>query len=184
MGFKQKRERANASQNWKENLRVNGIKDFKFSIKTYKKNHPNIALLRIAYLLTFSKFGNGFLFNPNLNIIRKQIQNPTQNILPNFGVLELENPFNSGIYVIVSPIELRSFLVIFCLKTKNRTTKHAVILPGPDECCMEVYTNMANHQKTNGGLKFNGELIPSLDYLNDARLKFAPQIFWDMLNNV
>lgn len=113
-----------------ENLRSNGIGETNLSIKLHRKNHPEVALLRIAYLLAFSTFGNGFLFNSNLEKVREQIKNPEQELIPCFGVLDIDIPDSTlGIHVIVAPKELRSFLVIFCLNNSNRITKHAVILP-------------------------------------------------------
>lgn len=48
---------------------------------------------------------------------------------------------------------------------------------------MEVYKNFENSRKKNDNkIAFNAEQIPSLDYINDQSLKFAPQIILDKIN--
>ena len=51
----------------------------------YKRRRPECSLLRIAYLWAFSVFGYGFLKNEDLSVIRQQINNPTEDVLPHWG---------------------------------------------------------------------------------------------------
>ena len=66
-----------------------------------------IALLKIAYLYAFEKFGYGFLINPNLYKIREQILNPDKNILPKVFWVNYDFPDDAnGINIIKEPKEL------------------------------------------------------------------------------
>lgn len=166
-----------------EHLKNNGLREIDFNVKTYKINHPEVALLRIAYLLAFSTFGHGFLFNPNLELIREQIKKPNKNILPNFGVIndDFANQ-KPGIYLVVEPKELWSFLVIFELKTSNRATKHAVVLPGLSEPGLDIYKLLQEKNKFAGeSLPYLAVPIPSNNYLHNHNVKFASTFLWDKL---
>ncbi len=163
----------------RKHIEKNGIQKFNCNLEFYKKNHPEIALLRVAYLLAFSTFGNGFLFNSNLEIIRKQIKNPKEKILPSFGGINADfSNSHSGIYIIDNPIKLRSYLVIFELKTINRTTKHGVILPGPSAPNLDIY-NLATKTKSNQKIQFTATPIPEQKYLQNPDLKFASTWYWN-----
>lgn len=163
----------------RNHIKKNGIQKFNCNLQFHKKNHPEIALLRVAYLLAFSTFGNGFLFNSNLEIIREQIKKPKEEILPNFGVINADfSDFHSGIYIINKPLELRSYLVIFELKTTNRTTKHGVMLPGPSTPNISIY-NFAKKISSNQNIQFTATPIPEQNYLQNQDLKFASTWYWD-----
>ena len=167
----------------REHLENNGLRKVDFNLKMYRKCRPEVALLRIAYLLAFSTFGYGFLFNPNLELIREQIKKPSENILPSFGVINDDfSNTEPGIYIIVEPKELWSFLVIFELKTSNRTTKHGVILPGPSEPGIDIYKLPQQKHKFSGEtIQYHAIQIPKINYLHDHSLKFVPTILWDKL---
>jgi len=167
----------------RERLENNGLREVGFNLKMYRKCHPEVALLRIAYLLAFSTFGNGYLFNPNLELIREQIKKPNENILLSFGVINDDfSKSEPGIYIIVKPKELWSFLVIFELKTSNRTTKHGVILPGPSEPGLDIYKlSQQKHKFAGESVQYQAVQIPKRNYLHDHSLKFAPTILWDKL---
>ena len=163
----------------KEHLENSGLRKVGFNSKLHKKCRPEIALLRIAYLLAFSTFGNGFLFNKNLELIREQIKRPSEIILPSFGVINDDfSNTESGIYIIVAPKELWSFLVIFELKTLNRITKHGILLPGPSEPGLEIY-NLS--QRNDECVRYQAMQVPKRDCLNDHSQKFAITTIWDQL---
>lgn len=104
--------------------------DFKFKTPSAKLVH--IALLRIAYLLAFAKFGHSFILNELLNTIRSQIINPAADILEPFGsMVKKDILLSDGIYVTKTPFEEKCFLVVFSVKEKNELRKACVFLPSP-----------------------------------------------------
>ncbi len=62
-----------------------GFKTPTFNLKpkrTAQERRAEVALLRIAYLLAYATFGNGFYINSGLYKVREQILNPDKEILP------------------------------------------------------------------------------------------------------
>ena len=131
----------------------------------YQPRRSEIAWLRIAYLLAFCKFGYQFLFLPNLGRIRHQIMEPTEQVLPALGASS-KTVFPDealGINVICEPEELQSLLVVFDVTTQNRTTRHGVILPGPTQPGLDVYTWLAKNKALPTNIKFRP--VPENNYL-------------------
>jgi hypothetical protein len=114
-----------------------------------KPRHPEAALLRIAYLWTFSVFGYGFLLNFGLPAVRGQIRYPEQTILPTWGILSQELPSEMvGVNIITAPEELRSYLVVFDLDTPQKAkVRYGVILPSPVVPGLKVYKWLEEHQR-------------------------------------
>lgn len=160
-----------------EHLEKKKLHEVQFNSKPYKIRNAEVALLRIAYLKAFSTFGYGFLFNENLALIREQIQKPTEEILPSLGSINDDfSKIPSGIYLVTEPREMLSFLVIFEL-VSNRTTKHGVILPGPSEPGLSIYT-LYEREPAPSVIKYRAVRIPDQDYLRNQSLVFAPMRFW------
>lgn len=161
---------------------IPGIKvDF---VGKYKKHRPEVALLRIAYLWAFGFFGYGFLISFNIQRIRHQIRNPTERILPNWVIANADFPDEAlGINVITEPKELQSFIVVFELKTANRTTRHGVILPGPSEPGLKVYDWLSSATNIERELKFRTYNIPEYNYIVDPNLAFASHQIWHELKS-
>lgn len=147
----------------------------------YKINRPEIAIIRIAYLLAFAQFGYGFLFNENLSIIRKQIFNPAHKILPDFGIINSEIPdFLLGINILNKPAELKSFLIVFNSIIGERIERYGVLLPGPTDPGMNIYSFLADqkHEKKAFEIDHNVRLIPKDDYLHNPELTLESYKLW------
>lgn len=145
----------------------------------YKQYRPEIALLRIAYLLAYSVFGFGFLINFNLRLIREQIQSPNEKIVEHWGISTRDYPDSMlGINIITEPKELQSFLIVFELKTPNRTTRHGVLLPGPTEPGLNIYQWLSNLPENRRNSEVSAIHVPDSDYLQDPKLAFASHLFW------
>ncbi|MBN1136472.1 MAG: hypothetical protein JXM73_07795 [Anaerolineae bacterium] len=148
----------------------------------YHANRPQVALLRIGYLLAFAQLGYGFLINANLRVIRGQIDNPTSKILPSWGIIGAGIPDEAlGVSVISQPPELRSFLVVFDLKNLEKEMRYGVILPGPTEPGLNVYHYIAELEKATGGTAVEHTIhtLHQDDYLRDPSLAFASHTHWD-----
>ncbi len=163
-----------------DDIRENGIRPVQLNFKLHKKGYPEIALLRIAYLMAFSTFGNGFLLNSNLEKIREQIAQPEKNILKGFGILPFDfSSIETGLYVVVEPKELWCFLAIFRL---NEHCTCNVVLPGPSAPGIDIYHYLKTHDVANDKIiKFMIRKCPERDYLADESMKFESAKIWDAL---
>lgn len=121
---------------------------FQLRMNLPNERRADLALVRAAYLWCFSVFGYGFLINPSLRVIRGQINHPSEKILPTFGVIQQDFPDEAlGLNVITSPVELRSFFVVFDVKaTNNVAFRYGVVMPGPSDPGLAVYHFLAEHK--------------------------------------
>ena len=157
----------------------------KFNIK-FKRSHiekrAKVAVLRIAYLMAYATFGNGFYINRGLYKVREQISNPDKEILPPVFWIKYDFPKRmEGINIITLPKELRCFLVIFYLRTKSQERQFAIVLPGPSDPGINVYAYIDKELCVGDGTKFiNGmiEHIPQNNYLKNKDYAFASHWFW------
>lgn len=164
-----------------QKLRQNQKPDFTMSFhEKYQNRLAQVALLRIGYLLAFNFFGYGFLMQNNLGKVRSQINEPEKEILPSLGTSSISDLPDDllGISIVTSPKELQSFLVVFDLKTDFQTTRHAVILPGPDDETLKVYRLMSNEKPS---VNFQCLPIPKDNYLKNREDCFLSWEIWRLL---
>jgi hypothetical protein len=142
-----------------------------------------VALLRIAYLIAYSTFGNGFYLNSGLYKVREQILNPSKEILPKVFWIDYEFPKEmEGINIITSPKELQCFLIIFSLKTKSKVRQFAIVLPGPSTPGIKVYDHILKKLYTSGNsglVNFIAEKIKEEEYLKSKKFAFASNWYWE-----
>lgn len=151
------------------------------------ERRAEIALLRIAYLIAFSTLGNGFLINAGLYKVREQILNPDKSILPTPFWIKYDFPKEmEGINVITLPKELRCFLIVFSLRTKSRSRRFAIALPGPSDPGITVYDYIDKNICTGDGsefINFTVEKITPNDYMRDEKYTFVANQFWEKCTN-
>ena len=163
-----------------DDIKEHGIQKGALNFKLYKKRYPEAALLRIAYLLGFATFGNGFLLNSNLEKVREQIVSPEKEILDDFGILPYDfSSYEAGLYVVVEPEELQAFLAIFRIGG-NCTCN--VLLPGPSDPGLDVYNYLATHDLANDtSINLVIRKCPGRDYLANEENKFDATRIWNAL---
>lgn len=131
-----------------------------FPLPKFKR--PDLAFLRVAYMLAFSELGYSLLFgginyvNNNMELIRKQLEKPETQLVTDIPILreDFSDDF-LGVSIIKNPKELRSVLVVFDLETENKKHRYGVLLPGPDAYGFKAYDyfkEVINEQKE---LKFD-----------------------------
>lgn len=120
----------------------------------YKEGRPEVATVRIAYLYAISLLGYGFLVNENLSLIREQIKNSHEKLLPHYGIFkDVQVPNDAiGVNLILKPYALRSFFVVFDLETELRKVRYGVVLPGPTAPGLSVYDFLNYHNKNSTAL--------------------------------
>lgn len=145
-----------------------------------------IALLKIAYLIAFQKFGYSFLINPHLYKVREQILNPEKDILPKLLGIKYEFPEVAvGINIINKPVELQCYLIVFKLTTKCKVRQYAIALPGPEGIGSLVYTNLEELLCKEGrpSVSFNLEHLPDVGYTREKKDRFASLTYWRQLTS-
>ena len=151
-------------------------------IENSNERRAEVALLRIAYLIAYAKLGNGFFINGGLYKIREQILNPDKDILPKVFWLNMDFPKEyEGINIITLPKELRSFLIVFNLKTSSQTRQFAIVLPGPSNPGTKVYDFILDKLCSGDGTTFckiTIEKIPENDYIKKKNLAFGANFYW------
>lgn len=143
-----------------------------------------IALLKIAYLYAFQKFGNCFIVNPHLSKVREQILNPEKNILPETYFINYHFPENFiGLNIINTPKEFYCFVVVFNLVTKSSTRQFAVALPGFSSPGYKIYENIESIlcQNKEGFTRLNFEHLEERNYVGVKKWTFAPLQYWKNL---
>lgn len=114
---------------------------FKFDFRAKAdKRRAEVALLRIAYLYACAAFGHSFYINPDLNEVRNQIRNPDKEIIKAPYWIHMDVPL--GINIIKQPKELQCFIIAFELKTKSKTRRFSVALPGYTDPGRNIYQNI------------------------------------------
>lgn len=137
-------------------------------VKGGKPIKIQIALLRIAYLLAFEKFGYGYIMNASLNQVREQILQPSKVLMDNFGIVNVNiSDDHEGIFLVAEPKDMFGILVAYNLIHGAHKTKAFVILPLPNSS--NLYASL---QKRYTGENLNIKLskIMNLPFLTDTSL--------------
>lgn len=172
--------KTNPKEVYRKNRFDNIIKANEIRI-TYKPHETpsahivHTALLKIGYLLAFSKFGHAFILNRNYDAIRNQIANPSIASLPSKGVI-MNTSLPVGFYLIAAPKHLIGMAVVFSVKHNNQHDVNAVILNHPDTRDVDFYTELAKHEKET--FRIQPMTINDLDYLNNLD---HLQAYWEAI---
>lgn len=161
--------------NWQLNFSM------KFQSKSMER-FAEIALLKIAYLYAFQKFGHGFLISSSLYPIREQILNPEKQIIKEPFWIKCDFPEKAvGLNVIKEPKELQCFLIIFNLSINNSRQQFAIALPGPDLKNLEIYSNIASIlcQNIRGATSLKLEHLFDKEYVKEKKWTFAAYQYWN-----
>lgn len=122
-------------------------KGIEVTFKRSPQRQAQIAELRTAYLLIFSRLGFPYILNPNLNKIREQILNPDQFIIPELSIVR-NMPENevAAVSIVKEPIELRSLCAGFYTTLEDKKYYTRVNLPLPKQEAGEFYASLVKFQ--------------------------------------
>ena len=133
-----------------------------FSFTNSPQKRFDIALLRIAHLYLFKKFGYSYLLSNSGQLVREQIVKPKEDILkPLVSSGQQWNQYD-GVYTIGEPIDFNSYIAVFQLITSDTPRKFAVVLPGPNGTDIEYYQSLKNIKN----IKVIFGDLPELDFIN------------------
>lgn len=163
------------------------IEKLNFNLKMPNKRNERLAsigLLKIAYLIGFEKLGHAFLFGKHMELIRSQIKNPEKEIINKpFWIHNNYDDDLLGVNVITKPKELKSFLIVFDLKTKSDIYRIGICIPGYGENDIDVYKNIETllcQEKGTINIEINNYFNKKFNIKNENS-SFFPITFWDKM---
>lgn len=126
-----------------------------------------VALLKTAYILAFEQYGYPLILSKAFDIVREQLNNPTQDIYPTgfWTRQDAFNELNTGVHL-VKTSGLEGFQAIFLLKTKSRTTGFGVYLPISYRTILDVIERLKN---VPAGFEMTYESYKQTDYFGDKK---------------
>lgn len=134
-------------KNSKEGYQIN----LSANITNHKRNVDlaNVAVLKSAYLMAFQQLGYMYILNSNLDIVRRQINNPDEYILNHAYFIGNENdiPNKQSDGVFYAKVDSIACIAVFLsLKLQKSDYKHrvAVALPHPDDTDGSLYSRIIN----------------------------------------
>jgi hypothetical protein len=149
-------------------------------------HRPPVALIRIGYLWAFSVFGYGFLANPYLREIQRQIDEPDTPGPAIVAVSEIDANIEGivGLSVVIAPAPLQSFMIAFDLVTSLTRYRYAVLLPGPSSPGDGIYANLSSATLPLQPNDLSIIPVPEDDALiDDPKLAIASQYIWSEWRN-
>lgn len=128
-----------------DSLHQGEVIQFRFSFKIYPKK-VNLALLRVAYLMMFERFGYGYYFSYSGSLIRSQVLSPEKNTLtPVFPSTDQE--VAQGIYLLRNGHQPGGFFISVRLQSDGKTRDYYIALPLPDREHMDSYLELRKGEK-------------------------------------
>jgi len=122
------------------------VGSLKLTLRMTNPRRAKLSLLRSAYLLAFAYMGYGFLNNDNLEIVRKQLDNPEIDLFPEQAIQYVsENEFPDtflGINIIRNEHGEKSYYIIFDIKKIEKSYRAGVMLPGPNDSDYRVFQHI------------------------------------------
>ncbi|RZJ71743.1 hypothetical protein [Flavobacterium sp.] len=140
-----------------------------------------IALLKTAYILAFEKFGYSLILSNAFDIVREQIQNPSEQIYPEgfWTRQSIFNRSNEGVYFITTK-EFEGFQAIFILDTGVQESGYGVYLPVSLKTTLEVIEKLKIQEP---GFALSLVSYNHLDYLTDEKSQKQCADFMKMKNS-
>ena len=155
--------------------------DFKIT-GPHQKKHP-LALLRIAHLLAFYKFGHLYLFASSTRSVAQLIKHQPESFpYKRIGISgNLIQSNEDGYYIITQPSELLSLLVIFSFEIEGHKQKRGIILPSPSDQDLKIYDKIDEFQSTNSDVNIETVRITNVNFLTDKKYLTIYTKFFDYL---
>jgi hypothetical protein len=163
---------------------------FKFTVEYETFNHEkrNIALIHSAFLMMFYYFGYEYVLSPNVEPIRELILSPKvsdvsyKRAIVTFTKASEYHYHNPNVSILVTPQEMRSFLIEFPPPNKS-TLARCVLLPGFGKDGKKAYNHIL--AVNFGSANLNLKLIPYDDSrLTNPEYKWFGHKMWGSLSKM
>ena len=124
-------------------MRVNGH----LILGDHKRNamKADVAMLKSAYLYAFYKLGYKYILSENLDAIRKQIQNPNEDILPPYYLQSdlIDEKRQDDVYIaIINGEDVLAVLLTLKLPESDRIHRFTIFLPMPNKKDIDLYNRL------------------------------------------
>lgn len=152
-------------------------KSVKLTFTTHNRRLAKLSILRSAYLWAFCELGYAFIFSKGAERIRQLIQNyEEKNDVPMVVEHGIGDPL-LGINIIVSPEEIRGYLIGLRISEGNFSQNIGVFLPGAylNESPFFDYIGTIHKEKK---FTFQYNQMPPVDFIKDERHVLTPVHMW------
>ena len=151
--------------------------EFTLTLTNTRHKKAHYSLLRSAYVLAFAQLGYGYLWNPNLDKVRLQFQQPQEELFPvqavqMVDVQHIPDRF-LGINIISHPAKAKCFYVVFDVALKHAAPHRVgVMLPGPNPHDFDWFDHLKHASHEHLKLKLAHCDIAPDDKLKDPLLAY------------
>ncbi|MGM0587838.1 MAG: hypothetical protein ACQETE_05465 [Bacteroidota bacterium] len=151
-------------------LKENEGLELKFQFGEWNVEKYHRAMLRIAHLLAFYRFGHAYLFLRSIRTLVEKVMG-IKNFEYKHFVLRSGTIENSedGIYLVIEPNRLRSLLVIFSLDIEGVIFKRGVLLPLAEDNTLKIYRNLERAIEDESIKKLSYVKMPEVNYLSSEK---------------
>ena len=150
-------------------LKKDKIIDFSFIRKNIIPDNLDYAVLKSAYIILFQYTGYKIILTPDYDIIRKQILEPQNRLIPqNFYFFSERSIMNDGVHFVCEK-GLEIIVVIFTAKTTKSSRNFCVFLPLPSRPYDETLEEIFKEKLNQGELSLSAfpESMNDFDYITD-----------------
>ncbi len=121
--------------------------DGRLILGDHKRNviKADIAILKSAYLYAFYKLGYKYILSTKLDAIRKQIQNPNEDILPQYYLQSehIDEKRQDDVYIAtINGVEILAVLLTLKLPKSERIHRFITIMPMENERDLDFYNRL------------------------------------------
>ena len=149
-----------------DSISTGELVNVKLFLKDIDEDMVAIALLKIAYLLIFQKYGYSFILRPSFDIVRKQLRYPDQSHLKVKFVMEV--PIKSQMVPFLTDKKIECLYPTFPLKFNSFTQCLSVIISITNRTTDEISEEIARRILELRGYKIDGDIMEG-DYLFDIQ---------------
>jgi len=123
-------------------LESGNLKKTTFSYGKGNLRKTTLSILRAGYLWGFAELGYGFIFNPNFDSLRLQLQNPNQFIYSKHNILYGNFSKDTEGINILAVSDFEAFACVFELRLGDFIENACVLMPGSTKKALDDLENV------------------------------------------
>lgn len=150
-------------------LKKGKIVDFNFITKNIIPDNLEYAVLKSAYIILFQHTGYKIILSDDYDIIRNQILNPENRLIPDNFFFFSQKPFMKDGVHFVCEKGLEIIVIIFTAHTNKSSRNFCVFLPLPNKNYEETLKSIFKKKEKIGKVTLQAfpENIETVNYLDD-----------------